>query len=940
MLRPVMPSTPDIGSRRLLLWGSALVVLLVGVTLRLVQIGSYPPGFHYDEAVNFIVSREIAVYGARPFPVFAAFNGREVFYFYVNALAMLGIGQHIFTMHVVSIMMNLITLAATIGLGRAMFGRQRGLVLGLLAAGFMAVSFPQIFMARQAFRAVSQPMLQALCLWALFVGLQKCRRGWLWLVVSGVLGAAVLYTYMAARLFPGWVGLVLLVVWLLDKDWRRLRLQQGVVVMGMLVMVALPIIHYYTANPDVFADRLDQLSAGDDTLSYAESVWLHVKMFFIEGDPYVRYNDPAAPYFDPISGLLLLVGLASVLWGIPRSTNAVERGAYALIACAPLMVVPSVLAVGGLPPSHMRSIGMVPLIFFLPALGVEIVWRAIQRQRSGRYYPIAYPILGAWGILLIAAVLVWGRYRDWASNPELYYLTDSDMVAAGAWLEDHSTDETLMYVTSQHYDHPSLLIHDLPGDNITFLVGNRVFLPPPDHDAYLIDTANRQMNYAWRATVEAEFGSGEQHSEGFTVYHWQNSTPTPQMIDETIGGWLSLREAVLPDGVSGRSIVFTTAWKIIHAPPYEDFTPIFQLETPYGDVLGRDEPFTQHSTRWRPGEVLIQQTEFWIPDGTPPGEYPVRVTWVGRTADQYAGRIDSQGNFAGIWLDLGMVTVQRPDSFLPPIDTSQYPPSSKVIDMAPGVRLRDWWSPPASVRPGERLDFDLLWQAIDGQRSQMDIIVLARPPDGEDMVLWEGAPVMDSYPFTEWIVGEPVMDRHRWRLPTDFPAGDYQLVVALGDSQVVVGDFTVLEVNRQFDAPDPATTLNLNLGDMVGLVGYDLSAETLSSGDSFHLILYWQSITMTDLPLTVFVHLVGPDGITYDQRDMQPRQNSYPVSLWVPDEYVDDSYTLTLPDDAPPGVYTLRVGMYLQASGLRLAISTPNDDSSGDYWELGPITVE
>lgn len=940
-----------IGRGSLAIWASTLTVLFIGAGLRLIQISQYPPGFHYDEAVNFIVSREIAFFDARPFPVFAAFNGREVFYYYVNAIAMRGIGEHIFTMHFVSAMMNLLTIATTIALGRAMFGRRRGVILGLLAAGFLSVSFPQIFIARQAFRAVSLPILQALCLWTLFAGLRQSQsKRWLpWLIAAGIFGGATFYTYMASRLFPAWVAAILGTVWLFDRSNRKIRLIQVILVILALLITAAPIINYYLDNQDVFADRLTQLSASDETISYTESIRLHARMFFIDGDPYIRYNEPFAPYFTPFVGILLVLGLGVSLWRIfdPKTSSPLSRTAYLLIAASPLMIIPSVLAVNGLPPSHMRSIGMVPAIFFLPAIGGEFLWTQIRAYLTSNpsfsHYiqPIGSLITSA--IFIALAVLVWNRYRNWASNPELFYLADGDMVAAGDWLEDHIDDDTLMYVTSLHYDHPSLQIHDLPADNITYLLGERLFIPPANREAYFIETHNAPLPQSLQPfTVPFERINGTPGPDGqpsFIAYHWQPTDPEIVSTgDETFGGILVFSEADLPSATAGQTVTITTQWHILTPPQYDDLTPIFVLETPEDDTLSRTEPYSLHTLRWRAGETLIQQSTFDIPIGTPPGQYPIKVTWVGRTADQYIGLVDDLGAFSGLWLTIGDLDIQSPSTFPSP-DTLSIP-NPTTIDLADGIRLLGWNHFTQTVRPGEGLNLDLYWQAIptDQFRPTTPIQLLAISPETDSMLLWDAMPVMNRYSFDQWTDNELVVDRHRWTLPTDMPSGNYQLILQLAETEVELGDFEVLAIDRQFESPTVENPLDLNLSELVSLVGYDLSIDTLSLGEPLTLTLYWQSLATTDLPLTVFVHLEGPDGINHAQRDWQPRQNTYPVALWIPGEYIDDTYTLTLPADAPLGTYTLKVGMYLQETGQRLSITT-GGESVGDFWPIAEMTV-
>jgi 4-amino-4-deoxy-L-arabinose transferase-like glycosyltransferase len=926
-------------TNRLLLL-STLLVLLVAAVLRFYQLGSAPPGFHYDEAVNFIVAREIAFQGARPFPVFAAFNGREVFYFYSAAVFMRGIGEHIFTMHVVSGLMNLLTVATTIGLGRAMFGGQRGWMLGVLAAGFMAVSFPQIFIARQAFRAVSLPLLQALALWALFRGLQRRGVSW-WLPLAGLLSGTVLYTYMASRLFPVWVGITLLMLLYIERGQWVQRLRQMLVFSAFFLLAAAPITRYYLDNPDVFNDRLNQLSGNTDSITYAESVELHLRMFFIEGDPFIRYNEPLAPYFSAVGGSLLLIGLiVATIRLFKHNTPPVQRSAYLLALLSPLMVLPSILALDGLPPSHMRSIAMVPLVFFLPALGAEGLFQATYRHKVP-FFARSQIASGFMAALFIGlSVWVWGRYDTWVNTPDLYYLNDGDMVAAGAWLEDNMQPDALVYVTSQHYDHPTLQMHDIPGDNITYLLGERLFLPPPTRPAYFVETANTPLSSALRPFLDT-FDTAQSHDNhdgqfAFGVYQFTPTTrtQTQNRTGESVGGVLRLVEAQTTVAPAGGTLTVTSAWEILQAPPYDDFTPLFQLETPQGDVLDRVEPFMQRTTRWRSGERLIEVVRFEIPPGTAPGDdYRVRVAWVGRLSDQYVGRVDQNGSFAGLWTDVATVRVERPAE---PVSPAALDIPVQAAHDFTGVRLSGYSVLPETMRPGEVLPLDLYWQRLNTPPTTDELRLVLRSAADDMTVLYDGPPVQGSYPFSAWQTNETLIDRHRWRLPTQLSAGDYTLSVEVGADAVALGQLRVADLRRTFDLPANITSLDVNFGDTVRLAGYTLSTTTLAPGEPLDVTLHWQSIAPTDLPLTVFVHLADPNGVNQAQRDVQPRQNTYPVPLWIPGEVVEDTYTLNLPSTAPPGTYPIRVGLYLQSTGQRLAIV----DHTKDFWILAEITVQ
>jgi hypothetical protein len=78
----------------------------------------------------------------------------------------------------------------------------------------------------------------------------------------------------------------------------------------------------------------------------------------------------------------------------------------------------------------------------------------------------------------------------------------------------------------------------------------------------------------------------------------------------------------------------------------------------------------------------------------------------------------------------------------------------------------------------------------------------------------------------------------------------------------------------------------------------------------------------------VFVHGVDATGTILDQRDRQPQEDIYPTPLWLPGEYVPDRYTF---DGLPPGVVTLRIGLYLQQSGGRLPVRDSAGALIGDF---------
>ena len=75
------------------------------------------------------------------------------------------------------------------------------------------------------------------------------------------------------------------------------------------------------------------------------------------------------------------------------------------------------------------------------------------------------------------------------------------------------------------------------------------------------------------------------------------------------------------------------------------------------------------------------------------------------------------------------------------------------------------------------------------------------------------------------------------------------------------------------------------------------------------------------------------------QRDSQPVHGSYPTTLWAPGETVVDRYQLNLPTSIGPGIYHLRIGMYLLETMQRLDIVDINNKWVGNSLLLAEIEV-
>jgi hypothetical protein len=115
------------------------------------------------------------------------------------------------------------------------------------------------------------------------------------------------------------------------------------------------------------------------------------------------------------------------------------------------------------------------------------------------------------------------------------------------------------------------------------------------------------------------------------------------------------------------------------------------------------------------------------------------------------------------------------------------------------------------------------------------------------------------------------------------------------------------------------------------LIGTSKVPERVSRGSSLPLDLFWRCDRSVPRRYAVFVHFRGPGRF---QSDHEPAGGEIPTPSWVPGETIRDSFTVTIPGEAPPGLYTAEVGLWDPSRRRRLR----------DGWfgsaEAHPFTVQ
>lgn len=137
--------------------------------------------------------------------------------------------------------------------------------------------------------------------------------------------------------------------------------------------------------------------------------------------------------------------------------------------------------------------------------------------------------------------------------------------------------------------------------------------------------------------------------------------------------------------------------------------------------------------------------------------------------------------------------------------------------------------------------------------------------------------------------------------------------------------------------PSPVDSQRARFGEGIQLVAFGVAPVPVSPGEGVCVSLRWRASQPIEEDYTVFVHLVGPQGLVA-QNDQPPVSGFRPTSSWTATEEILDYHGLIIPPDAPLGRYELRAGLYA-ASGERLPMIDEKGQAHGDYVVLGQVEV-
>jgi hypothetical protein len=366
-------------------YGLALVVLLVGAAVRLYRLDDFPLGPNVDEIFTLnntllLLEKPFDPFGQTPL-ISEGWVETPNLYLYFNAVILKLTGVSYVSMKLLSAIPGIIACVGIFLIGQIVFEKRVAFCMALL---FAFAHWP-VRLSRYGWDASFMVMTFSIAIWLLLLAIQRGRPFYAY--CSGLAAGLGLYSYAGSRACL----LSLLAFFVVEGVRRSYRSiwRHAIAFVTGTATFAFPLFCYYLLKPAMFWIRAKELSVfngPDPMVVIMTNVWRHALMFHALGGTFARDNFPGLPVLDPLSGVLLLVGLIVLI----RHRGSTFSN---LLACTfVLNFAGGILSVSQEgPPYIYRTVAVMVPAFLIVGLGVQ--WLMLRAR------------VGAFSAVLLAAVI-------------------------------------------------------------------------------------------------------------------------------------------------------------------------------------------------------------------------------------------------------------------------------------------------------------------------------------------------------------------------------------------------------------------------------------------------------------------------------------------------------------------------------------------------------
>ena len=775
-----------------------IFVLLAAIFLRLFRLDTVPGGLMFDEAWN---GRDTLKVIAGEWPIFFTVNsGREALFIYLQAISVALLGQTSLALRVVSAILGIFTVVAAYLLTRRMFNAR----VALLTCGWLTISLWHVIFSRIGLRSISLPLFLAVgfyCVWRGLDGISSqagargasplpSPRSAMWFALGGMVIGLSQYTYSTARFAPFVIIALAIYLAFLHRRLLRQALPGLILSLAVATIVFLPEGLFFLNDRASFLSRAGQiwvfnpeLHEGNPLRELLASAIRSLGMFAIRGDGGWYYNISGRPIFDPLSALLMLIGIALVL-------RRFRQPAYGFIVIwLVVMFVPSLLAVQGTP-NHLRATAIIPAIFILPALGGAWLWEAWESRAPNRLRQL--PVLLVTLAFLVGTFHTFQSYFGlWAKRAELTDVFSGDRMATlQVARRMANADSRMIFVAGgDYYDPraPFFLSGQPEARFVRTFDAERSIIFPADHASadYLLTWTPPHAPMMRKYFDEGSTRIIETAPSGRPITMHSLLDPRPPFEPEwavpaRFGEEVFVYGFDMPKDVrAGGSMTIRWYWRLLSIDQRE-FAFTNQLLGVDGQRRGQLDGRAFTSDYWPIGTSGISTFVIHIDPEAPTGAYWLHAAIYDQGMQNVSNLpiFDAEGGQAGNQLMLGPIKVHgRPPATVPAIEHHLSASFADQIGLL-GYSLSD-----LSLVPGESLDLTLFWSPRGRPIRDYTVFIHLLDSQGRIQGQADSPPRAGKYPTSVWDAGETISDPHTISLRPDLPPGEYRLAIGLYDPE-------------------------------------------------------------------------------------------------------------------------------------------------------------
>ena len=797
--------------------------------------------------------------------------------------------------------------------------RMRGIWLGLVAAGLVAINPLQIWYANEARMYTLAVLLVTAASYVLWRTVQQTPNQTRNTneLVRPLLGYVLLaglafYThYTAAFLIAGQGLFWLLILW---RQGHK-RLLGGLALLGLLI--AAPLVPY----------TVPRFFSGYEANFYYVSPWImlqDVVRFFALGRS-VDFESAHIIGLNIGAFLLLLVGLwqaegqwrrpfllvwlLAIVLGLMAGSiiKPMYQGVRHIMLGSPAFLLLLGCGLVGLADLARHKVGVerlawgATLVAGLAVVTVGPVW-ALNNYFNGRFGKDDFRSLiqyvearaGANDVMLYNNAILLPLHNHYQTRPDLA------VTASPIYPKFADSSPAQLAELAQIYDH-IWLVTDPPADERD---ANGVVSRWLDDNLLLVESTffeSQTVEVRSRAYSTGPFVLNSLPEDGRSQNITWPDTPT------LLSSRLTLADSAL---------WLDLFWQ--GSPPAELLGLRFTVQGPEGIVWQTAESDVNLPESWQPDKINRRTYLIPLPSGLPPGEFRLLAQPIWRSA-----------------LPQVLAEAQPLDTITLASDTraeADWPRPPATAIFANGVQLRQIALAETAVRPGHNLPLTLFWQMENTApltHLRYELTVFA--PDGSVLRQQSGHPGASW--VNEWQPGQLLREPTGLYFPPETAPGTYRFELKLTENEdlvagrpfwwpltqesVRIGAVEVTPWPLETALPKNSTAVNADFGPNIRLHSYTLNA----SSEAVDLTLYWQTVAPPTTGWFVFVHLVNEADDIVTQRDLVPADGLRPTTGWRSTEVITDVHRLMLPPNLSPGLYTIRVGLFEPETFARPVVS-------------------